>query len=64
LLLNEVVLSTFCLQVLSLGEGRNVQEQFICMNPGRLARGIGGGTFVELYYNEDPDRTKASIIRI
>lgn len=34
------------------------------MNPGRLAKGIGGGTFVELNYNEDTDKTSASLIRI
>ncbi|XP_039798730.1 DNA polymerase alpha subunit B-like isoform X2 [Panicum virgatum] len=51
-------------KVLSLGEGRDDQKQFICLNPGRLAKGIGGGTFVELYYNEDTSRTNASIIRI
>jgi len=51
-------------KVLSLGEGSDDQKQFICLNPGRLAKGIGGGTFVELYYNEDTSRTNASIIRI
>jgi hypothetical protein len=33
-----IMLSTFCLQVLSLGEGRNVQEQFICMTLGGWQR--------------------------
>ncbi|KAL6641683.1 hypothetical protein ACP70R_019864 [Stipagrostis hirtigluma subsp. patula] len=51
-------------KVLPLGEGSDDQKRFICVNPGRLAKGIGGGTFVELYYNEDTDRTNASIIRI
>ncbi|XP_066358265.1 uncharacterized protein [Miscanthus floridulus] len=51
-------------KVLSLGEGSDVQKRFICVNPGRLAKGIGGGTFVELYYNEGIDKTNASIIRI
>lgn len=64
LLSNEMMLSTFCLQVLSLQEGSDAQKQFICMNPGRLAKGIGGGTFVELNYNEDTNKTNASIIRI
>ncbi|KAG8051016.1 hypothetical protein GUJ93_ZPchr0009g2163 [Zizania palustris] len=39
-------------------------KRFICVNPGRLAKGIGGGTFVELNYNEDTDKTSASIVRI
>jgi hypothetical protein len=64
MLSNKVMLSTLCLQVLSLGEGNDDQKQFICLNPGRLAKGIGGGTFVELYYHEDTSRTNASIIRI
>ncbi|PUZ72199.1 hypothetical protein GQ55_2G374400 [Panicum hallii var. hallii] len=51
-------------KVLSLGEGSDDQKPFICLNPGRLAKGIGGGTFVDLYYNEDTSRTNASIIRI
>ncbi|WVZ88738.1 hypothetical protein U9M48_035222 [Paspalum notatum var. saurae] len=51
-------------KVLSLGEGHNGQKQFICVNPGRLAKGIGGGTFVELCYNQDINRTNASVIRI
>ncbi|KAI0492783.1 hypothetical protein KFK09_027059 [Dendrobium nobile] len=36
----------------------------MCINPGRLAKGIGGGTFVELNYNEDSNNSYASIIRI
>ncbi|GJN13452.1 hypothetical protein PR202_gb00159 [Eleusine coracana subsp. coracana] len=40
------------------------EKRFICVNPGRLAKGIGGGTFVELYYNEHIDRTNATIVRI
>ncbi|TVU51823.1 hypothetical protein EJB05_03268 [Eragrostis curvula] len=51
-------------KVLSLGEGSEDEKRFICMNPGRLAKGIGGGTFVELYYNEHIDKTNASIVRI
>lgn len=51
-------------KVLSLGEVSDNQKQFICVNPGRLAKGIGGGTFVELYYNQNIDRTNATIIRI
>ncbi|XP_062204477.1 uncharacterized protein LOC133906549 [Phragmites australis] len=51
-------------KVLPLDEGSEDQKRFICVNPGRLAKGIGGGTFVELYYNENTDKTNASIIRI
>ncbi|KAF8725458.1 hypothetical protein HU200_019981 [Digitaria exilis] len=51
-------------KVLSLHEGSVAQKQFMCMNPGRLAKGIGGGTFVELNYNEDTEKANASIIRI
>lgn len=51
-------------KVLSLGEGSDDQKRFICVNPGRLAKGIGGGTFVELYYNEGIDKTNASIVHI
>ncbi|XP_073012947.1 uncharacterized protein [Typha latifolia] len=50
-------------KVLSLGEG-NEDKRCLCVNPGRLAKGIGGGTFLELYYNENVDQTNASIIRI
>ncbi|GAB4840572.1 hypothetical protein Ancab_021342 [Ancistrocladus abbreviatus] len=47
------------------GEGeRKQQTSCICVNPGRLAKGIGGGTFVELNYHGSPDMTNASIIRI
>jgi DNA polymerase alpha subunit B len=51
-------------KVLSLDESSEEPKRFICMNPGRLAKGIGGGTFVELNYNEDTDKTSASLIRI
>lgn len=51
-------------KVLSLNEGAEEQKWFVCVNPGRLAKGIGGGTFVELYYNEDTDKTNAFIMRI
>ncbi|XP_042506466.1 DNA polymerase alpha subunit B [Macadamia integrifolia] len=40
------------------------QSKCICVNPGRSAKGIGGGTFVELNYHKNLDRTSASIIRI
>lgn len=36
----------------------------MCVNPGRLAKGIGGGTFVELHYNSEPEKSNASIILI
>ncbi|VAI91720.1 unnamed protein product [Triticum turgidum subsp. durum] len=51
-------------KVLSVNEDTEEHKRFICVNPGRLAKGIGGGTFVELYYNEDTEKTKAFIMRI
>lgn len=36
----------------------------LCVNPGRLAKGIGGGTFVEIDYHGNPETASASIIRI
>lgn len=52
-------------QVLSLGgnEGEG-QKKCICINPGRLAKGEGGGTFAELNYHRSPDMMNASIIGI
>ncbi|KAJ3671698.1 hypothetical protein LUZ60_007777 [Juncus effusus] len=54
------------IKVLTVGEENNNQavKKLICVNPGRLAKGIGGGMFVELNYNQDIDSTNASIIRI
>lgn len=53
-------------KVLSFGEGREGEEQAkcICVNPGRLAKGEGGGTFAELNYCGGPDTTNAFIIGI
>lgn len=39
-------------------------KKCIAVNPGRLAKGEGGGTFVELDYSGGPDRINASIIGI
>lgn len=50
-------------QVLSLGEGEE-QMKCICVNPGRLAKGEGGGTFAELNCHGSPDKMNASIIGI
>ncbi|KZV39969.1 DNA polymerase alpha subunit B-like [Dorcoceras hygrometricum] len=53
-------------KVLSL-EARNEGERqikCICVNPGRLARGEGGGFFAEINYKGNPDSSSASIIRI
>ncbi|KAI3981828.1 hypothetical protein MKX01_027813 [Papaver californicum] len=53
-------------KVLSVG-GKAYGEQpvkCIAVNPGRLAKGVGGGTFVELTYRGDLDRTSAAIIRM
>ncbi|KAL3835659.1 hypothetical protein ACJIZ3_010395 [Penstemon smallii] len=53
-------------KVLSLGESNDGEEQFncICVNPGRLARGEGGGFFVEINYKGNPESSSASVIRI
>uniref|UniRef100_A0A5B7C235 DNA polymerase alpha subunit B n=1 Tax=Davidia involucrata TaxID=16924 RepID=A0A5B7C235_DAVIN len=53
-------------RLLSLGERNEGEEQVkcICVNPGRLARGEGGGFFVELNYHGSPDSTSASVISI
>ncbi|XP_051122291.1 uncharacterized protein LOC127245449 [Andrographis paniculata] len=53
-------------KVLSIGEENDGEEQLkcICVNPGRLARGEGGGFFVEINYKGNPDSSTASIIRI
>ncbi|XP_048318477.1 uncharacterized protein LOC107428341 [Ziziphus jujuba] len=47
------------------GEGKEEEEQVkcVCVNPGRLAKGEGGGTFVELNYGKS-DTINASIIGI
>lgn len=54
------------LQVLPLGGRGEGEEQVkcICINPGRLSKGEGGGTFVELNYYGTPDTSNASIIGI
>ncbi|KAL5762334.1 hypothetical protein ACOSP7_018598 [Xanthoceras sorbifolium] len=56
----------YFIKVLSL-EGRiegEEQKKCVCVNPGRLAKGEGGGTFAELYYHGSPDLMNASIIGI
>ena len=52
-------------QVISSGEieGEN-QSKCISVNPGRLAKGEGGGTFAELNYYGSPDMINASIVSI
>lgn len=40
------------------------QVKCLCVNPGRLARGEGGGFFVEINYHGSPDSASASVIRI
>ncbi|KAF3431097.1 hypothetical protein FNV43_RR25827 [Rhamnella rubrinervis] len=56
----------YFVKVVSLGGRGEGEEQVkcICMNPGRLAKGEGGGTFVELNYYGNPDSINASIISI
>lgn len=51
--------------MLSHGRGEGEKPvKCICVNPGRLAKGEGGGTFVELNYYGSPDTSNASIIGI
>lgn len=53
--------------MLSLGgtsEGEEQMKKCACINPGRLAKGEGGGTFVELKYQGSPDKMSASVIGI
>lgn len=53
------------LKVLSLNNSEEQEHvNCLCVNPGRLAKGIGGGTFVELYYHGSPETAYGSIIRI
>ncbi|XP_027334193.1 DNA polymerase alpha subunit B [Abrus precatorius] len=47
----------------SEGEGIN-QSKCIAINPGRLAKGEGGGTFAELEYCGGSDKINASIVGI
>ncbi|KAK9188746.1 hypothetical protein WN944_020151 [Citrus x changshan-huyou] len=56
----------YFIKVLSLG-GRNEgeeQKKCVCVNPGRLAKGEGSGTFAEIYYHGSPEMMNASIISI
>lgn len=50
-------------KVLSV-EGTSEEVKCMCVNPGRLARGEGGGHFVELNFHGSPDSSSASVIRI
>ncbi|KAM7250757.1 hypothetical protein ACFE04_022640 [Oxalis oulophora] len=57
----------YFVKVLSLGGGAMEGEEVVkcvCINPGRLAKGEGGGTFVELNYQGSPDSMNASILSI
>ncbi|XP_010415340.1 PREDICTED: DNA polymerase alpha subunit B-like [Camelina sativa] len=53
----------YFVKVLSLGEGEDAVK-CVCVNPGRLAKGEGAGTFVELTYKGSPELMHASIISI
>ncbi|CAH2065947.1 unnamed protein product [Thlaspi arvense] len=53
----------YFVKVLSLGEGEDAAK-CVCVNPGRLAKGEGAGTFVELTYKGGPESMHASIISI
>lgn len=50
-------------KVLSV-EGTSEEVKCMCVNPGRLARGEGGGHFVQLNFHGSPDSSSASVIRI
>ncbi|XVE92214.1 hypothetical protein REPUB_Repub01dG0077700 [Reevesia pubescens] len=57
----------YFVKVLTLGgtsEGEEQMKKCVCINPGRLAKGEGGGTFVELKYQGSPDKMNASVIGI
>ncbi|KAK8490467.1 hypothetical protein V6N12_005441 [Hibiscus sabdariffa] len=57
----------YFVKVLSVGgtnEGEEQMKRCVCINPGRLAKGEGGGTFVVLKYQGNPDKMNASIISI
>ncbi|XP_037497770.1 DNA polymerase alpha subunit B isoform X2 [Jatropha curcas] len=56
----------YFVKVLSLGGRGEGEEQIkcVCINPGRLAKGEGGGTFVELHYHGSTDKMNASVIGI
>lgn len=51
------------LNVAGKSEGKK-QAKCVCINPGRLAKGEGSGTFVELKYKGSPDMMNASVIGI
>ncbi|GER47328.1 DNA polymerase alpha subunit B [Striga asiatica] len=51
-------------KVLTVGGGDDAELKCICVNPGRLSRGEGGGFFVEINYNGNPEMSSASLIRI
>ncbi|VVB14842.1 unnamed protein product [Arabis nemorensis] len=51
----------YFVKVLSVGEDA---AKCVCVNPGRLAKGEGAGTFVELTYKGGPESMHASIISI
>ncbi|KAI4368483.1 hypothetical protein MLD38_017037 [Melastoma candidum] len=51
------------LKVVSLRGGEE-PVSCLCVNPGRLAKGESGGTFVELHYHGSPSTAIASIISI
>ncbi|XP_009127568.1 DNA polymerase alpha subunit B [Brassica rapa] len=53
----------YFVKVLSIGEGEDAAK-CVCVNPGRLAKGEGAGTFVELTYKGDPESMHASVISI
>ncbi|CAN0896193.1 DNA polymerase alpha subunit B [Linum grandiflorum] len=56
----------YFIKVLTIGGATEGEEakKCICINPGRLAKGEGGGTFAEIDYGGSPDKMNASILSI
>lgn len=52
------------MQVLSSEREGIDHAKCVAVNPGRLAKGEGGGTFVELDYCGGPDKINASVVGI
>ncbi|XP_057738472.1 uncharacterized protein LOC130955598 [Arachis stenosperma] len=54
----------YFVKVLNVGSEETNCKKCIAVNPGRLAKGEGGGTFVELDYRGGSDKINASVIGI
>ncbi|KAL5552508.1 hypothetical protein UlMin_039909 [Ulmus minor] len=53
----------FFAKAVAIGGGEG-EAKCLCVNPGRLAKGVGGGTFIELKYYGNPDTSSVSILGI